>query len=425
MGNIPPIDSDIIKLAFSIRRGQCCQKHLRSSPIEKGFIPMTLVSHANNINKCMAKVCILDILENASEDRPLTQGMIREQLEELYGIEIDRKTVRGHLTELIESIDSIHYRKEERMVNNEASDKLTDFWLQRKDEFEENELQALIYGVIFNKHMPTKFKRDLVSKLESLSNNGLHRKLKNYLTEDPSAKKITNELFWNLDLLNEAIDKKRKVRFFYDDRFLDNDPKRAEPQYTVSPLAIGSHDNDHYLVGLLNGAEHVSPRETYEHFRLFLQAIEEKEVYVSIFRMDRIKSIEILNEERVHLDGAKKMNLKGSMGDTLQLLPYMGTNRHLKSGYNLHAKLLLFEDAKDTANELYDLFEKAVFEADKTSDQNGDSEQTYIASVFGNNMMIRDFALRNADRVELIEPTELRNELLDIFERASDRIRVS
>ena len=68
---------------------------------------MGFVDTSRPAPKAMAKVCILDILAGASEESPVSQDNIRESLDSLYGISIDRKTVGRHLSELVASIANI------------------------------------------------------------------------------------------------------------------------------------------------------------------------------------------------------------------------------------------------------------------------------------------------------------------------------
>ena len=52
---------------------------------------MAHIREGVTIPKSLKDVCILDILDGTTQDRPLTQEEIRQRLADRYGIEVDRK----------------------------------------------------------------------------------------------------------------------------------------------------------------------------------------------------------------------------------------------------------------------------------------------------------------------------------------------
>ena len=58
---------------------------------------MGFVDKSRKAPKGLMDICILDIIGEATEERPVTQEQIRWRLEDEYGIKADRKSVRRHL----------------------------------------------------------------------------------------------------------------------------------------------------------------------------------------------------------------------------------------------------------------------------------------------------------------------------------------
>ena len=98
----------------------------------------------------------------------------------------DRKSVRRNILDLIELGYEIEYSEAIRMVPNKATGELeesyiwSDFYLVR--DFSDSELRLLIDRLIFSKHIPYSQCKELVEKLEGLSNRYFESKVKHIRT---------------------------------------------------------------------------------------------------------------------------------------------------------------------------------------------------------------------------------------------------
>ena len=372
---------------------------------------MELVSKNIKAPKSMAKVCILQILDSATFEAPLTQDAIKTLLKDDYGISIDRKTLKKHLSELVECIDCIRYSVETRIVKGEESEMLSHFWIEKEDALEESQLRALIYSVIFSKHIPTGAKGEMVRKLESLSANDIHRKMKNYILEDASTADDSNELFWNIEVISRAIDEYRKVSFRYKRYAANLKLVTSEAIFTVSPFGISVRDDNYYLAGTVNGVQSTTTGHMADHFGAVAEAMEHREVLINIFRLDRINNVQILEEERDALDGPHALRLKGTHGNNLDMQEYSRQNPSMKTGYAVSVKFRLVPDWRCTLTEVVDYFGKDNVHV--RLEQKGGINQpaVYSGSVRVNYESMRDFALRNTPCIEVVEPVELRDDL--------------
>ena len=125
---------------------------------------------------------ILDILKKyTDEDHRLSQKEIAEILETEYDMKADRKAIKRNLMNLIEFGYEIEYSEALRMVKNskgelEESYILSDFYLVR--DFTDAELRLLIDSLLFSKHIPYSQCKELIEKIEGLSNKYFRNKVK-------------------------------------------------------------------------------------------------------------------------------------------------------------------------------------------------------------------------------------------------------
>lgn len=68
---------------------------------------MAHIREGVTIPKSLKDVCILDILDGTTQERPLTQEEIRQRLADRYCIEVDRKTLHRRLELLMGSVEGL------------------------------------------------------------------------------------------------------------------------------------------------------------------------------------------------------------------------------------------------------------------------------------------------------------------------------
>lgn len=155
---------------------------------------------------------ILDILRRYSdENHRLSQKDIANILKSECNTEADRKAIRRNIINLIECGYNIEYSETIRMVTNSKTKKLeesyiwSDFYLER--DFTDGELRLLIDSLLFSKHVPYRQCKDLVEKLEGLSNIYFKSRV-SHISRLPDESGDNQQLFLNIELLDEAISKK-------------------------------------------------------------------------------------------------------------------------------------------------------------------------------------------------------------------------
>lgn len=216
--------------------------------------------------KKMIIVNILDVLNKYSDaEHRLSQADIQRKLETEYDMKVDRKAVRRNLLDLIlDGEYNIEYTETPRKKFNERTGEyednslLTDFYIER--DLDDSEIRLLLDSVIFSPHIPKSTRDRLIEKIEKLSSN--------YFKSGTQSIEVVNSVtsqnkswFYNLSVLNEAITKRCKVRFTYNEYGID---RRLHPveEATVCPYKLLAHNGHYYLVS------NEPPFDNFVHYRI-------------------------------------------------------------------------------------------------------------------------------------------------------------
>lgn len=342
--------------------------------------------------KKMMILYILDILRKYTDaDHRLSQREIEDILRSQYNMPADRKSVRRNLMNLIDSGYNIEYSESVRMVPNpktgqlEESYILTDFYLSR--DFTDGELRLLIDSLLFSQHIPYSQCRELVKKLEGLSNNYFRSRVR-YIDRLPGDASDNKQLFLNIELLDEAISKNRKVAFEYlayetDKNLHPRVRSNGSTEYIVSPYQMAAKEGKYYLICNFDKYDDISN-----------------------YRMDRIRNVRILDEAAKPFE-----SLQGADGNRLDLADYMKKHVYMYSGGNCRAT---FRVRRAMIGDVIDLFGKEVVFSDETED-------SVTASVYTNEMSALQFAKSFAPDVTLLAPEKLREALKSRLEQALEQ----
>lgn len=236
--------------------------------------------------KKMVIINILDILKRYSDmDHRLTQAQIQEILKKEYYMDVDRRTVKRNLMNLLEFDFGIDYTERiKKDKNGEEIPICTDWYIIRK--FDDSELRLLIDSVLFSRTIPQKQCRQLVKKLKGLSNVYFDKKV-DHISSLPEHGPENKELFYTIDVLDEAISENRKVSFLYNSYGADKKlHPRREKRYVVNPYQMVTANGRHYLIC------------NYDHYD-----------NLSNYRIDHITEIQIVEEKRKPVSSLKEGKL--------------------------------------------------------------------------------------------------------------------
>lgn len=329
--------------------------------------------------KKMLIMNILDILRNyTDEDHRLSQKDISDILKTEYNMNADRKAIRRNILNLIDFGFELEYSESIRMVPNPKSGELeesiimSDFYLVH--DFTDGELRLLIDSLLFSKHIPYSQCKELIKKLEGLSNKYFQSHIKHIHTM-PDTLPQNKQLFLTIEALDTAISKGKQVSFSYLEYGTDKKlHKRHRPdgsirEYIINPYQMAAKEGKYYLI---------CNYDKYDD--------------ISNYRIDRIADIKILDTP---VKPFKK--LKGAENGNLDLAKYMAEHVYMYSSENTRVK---FRIVKEMVSDVIDMFGLNVTFLDET-----DTHVTVSARV--NEMAMKQFAKNYAPDVVLLEPQSL------------------
>ena len=184
--------------------------------------------------KKLALLRIWQILQKYSDfNHPLTQDEIVEILDRDYGIRIERKAVSRNLSLLKEAGIEIASRRAGNYLETR--------------EFEDSELKLLIDGILCSQHINPKQSSDLIEKLCKLSNKYFRSHVKNIHTVKDWNKTENSALFYNIELVDIAIEEGKQLQYDYNKYGLDKQLHKSSFQ-RVTPYQLILHNQRYYLM---------------------------------------------------------------------------------------------------------------------------------------------------------------------------------
>ncbi len=332
---------------------------------------------------------ILDILRRYSdEDHRLSQKDIVEILQTEYDMTVERKSIRRNILNLMSGGYEIEYSESVRMVPNRNTGEMeesyiwSDFYLVR--DFTDGELRLLIDGLLFSKHIPYSQCRELVEKLEKLSNIYFSSRVKHIRTM-PDSMPPNKQLFYTIEILDEAISQGKQVSFQYTSVGLD---KKQHPrlnddgsvkEYSVSPYQIAAANGRYYLICCTN------PHNNVSHYRL-----------------DRINGIRLLDTPVRPQKTVQGLELG------LNLPKHMAEHLYMFSG---ESEPVRFRMKKHILNDVIDWFGADIAFSDE-----GEDEVT--ASVNVNRKAMKLWAVQYGPYVKVLSPETLAEEVKEALKTA-------
>ena len=323
--------------------------------------------------KKMLIMNILDILKKyTDENHRLSQKEIMDILEQEYDMKAERKAIKRNLMNLIDSGYDIEYSESIRMnKNGEEETFYTDWYLERN--FSDAELRLLIDSLLFSKHIPYSQCKELIGKLEGLSNRYFKSRVEHILTLPDNVPENT-QLFYTIEVLDKAITKGQQVLLHYNEYGTDKQmhPRRrsdrAVREYVINPYQMAAVNGKYYLI---------CNYDKYDD--------------VSNYRLDRITDIKMLDTP------VKPMKLVKGLENGLNLPKHMAEHIYMFTGESVP---VVFKAKRYLLTELFDWFGKDMQFLEET-----ENEVTVRVNV--NLEAMRKWALQYAVHVKVVSPKKL------------------
>lgn len=321
--------------------------------------------------KKLALIRILQILERYTDsEHPLKHEEIVKKLENDYGITVERKAIGRNISLLQEAGYDIETTKKGSYLNSRL--------------FEDSELRLLSDGVLASQHITVKHSKDLIEKLASLSNKYFKSHIKNVYSVNDWNKSENVALFYNIEIIDEAITYNRKIKFEYNKYGADKKLHRSA-RHIASPYQMILHNQ-----------------------RYFLMAYQEKWQHISYFRLDRITNIELLDESATNLRSTDGYKNGIDYKRFSSALPYMFSDEPEPIMFSIDGEWMI--------DQIVDWFGYDF----KTEDKNGKIIVTVKASPYA----MEYWAMQYLNYVEILSPLSLREQIANNLNSATKKYTI-
>ena len=245
-------------------------------------------------------------------------------------------------------------------------------------QFENAELRMLIDSVLFSRTLSGEEAERLIKKLTAFGNKYFHAKVKHVCHLPKLIHSDNTDVLQNLDVLNDAIEQGRKVRFTYNSYGKDFQlhPRRKKP-YIVNPYQMVANQGRYYLLCSYDTSNRLS------HYRL-----------------DYMTKLEMLDEK------VKSMDQMEDFVQGYSLPKHMAEHIYMFSGPSVQVKMRVSEHM---IGALIDWFGKKFRIVQEEADK-------LIVSVACNEMAMKYWALQYGQYAEILEPESLRDEIREVVD---------
>lgn len=324
-------------------------------------------------NKKMSILCILETLrEFSDENHPMTQTEIINKIYSKYGLELERKSIGANIDSLIDfGFDIVKTDKGSYLGQRE---------------FEPSEVSFLIDAVFSSRSINSKNSKQLAEKLSNFLSKNQRKKYKYICKADEIVRSDNKQLFYSIDILNEAIEKGKKVEFNYN-RFYFDQAKRTQKgqkQYIINPYFLINNQGKYYLV---------CNHEYYDE--------------IANYKVELISNIKILDQ-----DVKPITKLKGCENG-VDMAKYANENIYMFHNKTVHATLKI--ENEYSAEYVVEWFGKNArfYQRDGI---------TY-ADVSANEQALIYWCLQYGETIQLVEPLETRNEIKSKIDAIAEKYK--
>lgn len=304
---------------------------------------------------------ILEILKKYSDDRHrLKQQDIIDIMKKDYDVACERKAVARNISDL-----------QELGYDIETGG---GYYLAERD-FEDSELRLLIDSVLASRYIPAKQAKDLVDRLAGQSNIYFKKQVR-HVSNIEKMEHTAGQLFYTIEVLSQAIEDNRKVKFFYN-RYDETKTlkKTSREKHLVNPYQIVVANGRYYLIGNMD-----------------------KYSNSTHFRVEKISDVEITDMS------AKPVREVDEFQNELNLPKHMAEHVYMFSGKSQLVRLRVSESG---INDVIDWLGSDI-------QITRESKDTLLVDVTANPQAMKYWAVQFGEKVEILLPEALREEVREL-----------
>lgn len=324
------------------------------------------MKNAATESKSLALLRILDILREYSDaDHLLSAREISNILNRDYGIEInDLRTIKSKIAILEDA-------------GYEIEGDSNDMYLSTRI-LEDSELRLFIDSVVSNNNISEEYSKEIVDSLSNIGSKNFKKRVKHINSIRFWNKGHNKQLFNTIDVLDEAIEKNKRVKFIYNAYGVDKKLRpRAKSKYeSFSPYQMIIKNQKYYVFGF-NGKD-------------------EKVGKTLNLRIDRITDIAILEDTAIELNKIKGYENGIDYEKFSDFMPYMYDDEPVR------VEMITNEKTIDQIIDWFGLKNTRIWK---------DKDETIHASVKVSPLAMAHWAKQYLENVEIVEPKELREKI--------------
>ncbi len=335
------------------------------------YIKIKVMDNMESIEpKKLALIRILQILRQHSDiEHPIKHEKIVELLESEYGLAIERKAIGRNISLLKEASFEIETTKKGSYLAERT--------------FEDSELKLLIDGVLSSKHITPKQSKELIEKLCAQSNKYFKKHVKNIYSVQDWNKTENVAVFYNIDIIDEAIELNKQIKFCYNKYGADKKMHHTAT-HSVSPYQMILHNQRYYLMGY---------NEKWQH--------------IQYYRMDRITNIEQLDVIRTPLKSIKGYEHGIDYKRFSSSMPYMFFDE---------PQVIEFLADGWAIDQIIDWFGKDIRIEEKADGQ-------FLVSLKASINAMEYWAMQYLNAVEILSPIDLRERIKNNVQKANEKYK--
>ena len=226
------------------------------------------------------------MVEKTDDEHAITMPEIQQALGE-YGVTADRKSLYDDLETLSVLGIEVIGEKEGRNYYYHVGKKL----------FEIAELKLLVDAVQSSKFITEKKSKDLIRKLTGFASNYEAMQLRRQVVVQGRVKSMNESIYYVVDEIHHAIANNKKIRFEYMRWNLSKKLERKRDKfYEVSPWTLLWDNENYYLI-----------------------AYDSEAGKIKHYRVDKIRSVEVLDVKREGKEAFGKLDIAGYTSKTFRM----------------------------------------------------------------------------------------------------------
>lgn len=319
-------------------------------------------------NKKLSILYTLQVLRDYSdENHLLSQNDIVIKINNIYGMTCERKSIATNIDSLIDFGYDI--------VKTNAGSYLA------SREFEPSEIRFLVDAVFSSKSINSKQSRELAKKLSEFLSVYQRKQYKYVYKTDELNRTDSKELFYNVDIINEAIENNKQIEFDYIRNGYKSNNTKKHP-YIVNPYCLINNQGKYFLVC------------NYDYFD-----------EIGNYKLERIHNIKILDTP------IKPVTQVKGFENGLDIAKYANENIYMFATKTINATVKIHRE--EAANYVEEWFGKNANLYEK--------ENSIFADITANETSLIYWCLQYGEDIELLSPKDTRDKIKEIVKQINKR----